>query len=96
MEKSKLEKDTESGSKTIGQFWLRLINLDGKYSNEMFTKQTVLELKKIASKDDYSGWQDLLEWFKKYRPAIFKSSITDGDPNGLMYELIDILKDFEV
>ena len=91
-----LKKDIEVCSKTGGNYWLRCITLKGKYSNELFTKETILKLKSFAEKQGYTGRDKLHNWFKKNRPAIFKSSITDADSNKLMHGLIDILKDFEL
>jgi hypothetical protein len=91
-----LQKDIEVSSKTVGNYWLSFINLNGKYSYELLTKEVVLKLKNIAEKEGYLGYQELLNWFKHNRPAIFASSISDDDPNRLINELIDILKEFEV
>ena len=92
--KIELKKDIEVSSKVVGNYWLRCINLEGGYSNELFTKEIVLELMDIAKKE--GGHQELLTWFKHNRLAIFNSSISDTDPNGLINDLIDILKDFDV
>lgn len=96
MIKSKLEKDIDEFSKTKGLYWLSFVNLKGKYSNEPLTKNLVQELKHIADKSGYIGRDELLFWFKQNRPSIFRYAITEADPNGLMYDLIDLLKNIEV
>jgi hypothetical protein len=91
-----LKKDLEESSHTVGNYWLRCINIAGNYSNELFTIETVLMLKKYADKQGYTGHIELHNWFMNKRPAIYKSSITEADPHGLIDKLIDILKNFEL
>jgi len=85
-----------STGRPYGTYWLRCLNLKGKYAYALLDSIDIRALRAFAQREDYKGRSAILEYLEQSYPDIYQKAFTKADPNGLVYELIDILKNFEI
>jgi len=88
--KIELKKEIDISKNQGGCYLLRYIDLNDKYCFGYFNKNEIIELKDIANKDVNIEIikNEVLNWFKCNR--------NNRCLTGLIYELIDILKEFKL
>jgi len=96
--KIELKKEIDSSKNNDGCYILRVFYLNDKYFYEYFNKKDVIELINIANEDRdiQTIKMKILNWIRYNKNNLMFNVFIYRDPEGLIYELIAILKEFKL